>query len=124
MKFDLTDYKTALYQVVVENDKLCTQLADTPLWKNEGVFEATLIINGVTVPAEHIENTLQNLYTQCEEYYKRKYDVSSFDERVEERAKELLREHASDALVKIGTLTEILEDSTKLLQPCWERNSK
>jgi hypothetical protein len=124
MKFNLENHQVALSHVVLKNTDLCLQLADTPLWKENGILEATLIINGVNVPAELIENTMHDLYAQCEDYYKEKYDAKSFDERVEERAIELLKEHADNALERISRLTEILDNPDVLLTSAWERNHK
>jgi hypothetical protein len=124
MKFKLEDHQVALNHVVLEDAKLCMELADTPLWKDQGIFEATLFINGLSVPAELIETTLQNLYSRCEEFYKEKYDVNNFDERVEARAVELLKTHADNALDKINRLTEILGEPDVQLTPYWERKFK
>ena len=124
MKFKLEDHQVALNHVVLEDAKLCMELADTPLWKDQGIFEATLFINGLSVPAELIETTLQNLYSRCEEFYKEKYDVNNFDERVEARAVELLKTHADNVLDKINRLTEILGEPDVLLTPYWERKFK
>lgn len=123
MKFNL-DHKVALSHLVLQNTDLAIQLADTPLWLNQGVLEATLQINGVDVPAELIEQTMQELYTRCEKYFKEKYDSAKFDQRVEERAQEILKDHADNALERMYKLINVLESPDVLLTPSWERNSK
>lgn len=124
MKFNLENHQVALRHVVLQDEDLAMEIADTALWKEQGIFEAKLIINGVEIPAEVIEDTLQKLYSHCERFYEEKYDVSNFDDRVEERAKELLQEHADNALDRINRLAELLNDPSMLLVPHWERKSK
>lgn len=124
MKFNLDNHKVALSHLVLQNTELAMQLADTPLWLNQGVLEATLQINGVDVSAELIEQTMQELYSRCEEFFKEKYESTKFDQRVEERAQELLKEHADNALERMYKLINVLESPDVLLTPSWERNSK
>lgn len=124
MKFNLDNHKVALSHLVLQNTELAIQLADTPLWLNQGVLEATLQINGVDVPAELIEQTMQELYARCEDHFDEKYDSAKFDQRVEERAQELLKEHADNALERMYKLINVLESPDMLLTPSWERNSK
>ena len=55
MKFNIDNHKVALSHLVLQNTDLVLQLAETPLWKDEGVLVATLQINGVSVRPELIE---------------------------------------------------------------------
>lgn len=121
MKFNLEDHTVALSHVLLNNREHAIKVSDTSLWKEYGVLEAKLTINGVEFPSELIENVLQDLYSRCEEFYKEKYDAKNFDDRVEERAKELLKEHADNAFEKISNLLEVLSDPSVLLTPHWER---
>lgn len=122
MKFDLEDHTVALSHVLLENKEYAFKVSDTSLWKDNGVLEAKLTINGIDFPAELIEEVLQGLYSRCENFYKEKYNVNNFDDRVEERAKELLKEQADNAYERMGKLIEILDNPEVLLKPHWERN--
>ena len=83
-----------------------------------------MTVNGVEIPAQMMEDWLQFQFESLCKKAKEQYDPENFDKRVEERAKELLKEHADNALEKLEQLQNILYNSEDLLTPHWERKNK
>lgn len=97
------------------------KVAITPNWKDSELLEATLQINGVDVPAEVMESFMKDIWNKACKQYSEKYNAVNIDNLVEERAQQLLKDHADDALTKIGELTDTLNGYDNLLTPHWER---
>ena len=66
MKFEMNN-KTMLEHVMLQSVECCMKIAETPLWKDTGVLEACLTINGVAVPAESLEKVLLMCWEQANE---------------------------------------------------------
>ncbi len=123
MKFDLRNTKTIMVHLMLGDRDLCTKISETPLW-TEAVderLEATLQINGIEVPAQVMEDFMKSLWKSACDEAKLKYDGDSFDNRVEEKARQLLKEHSGNALDKLATLTGQLNDIEETITPHWER---
>lgn len=121
MKFGLTDKNKFMTHLLLEDKNLTTEVAVTPLWTEDMVLEATLQINGVDVPAEYLESFMKGLWAHAEEQLREKYNADSFDRKVEEKAEQLLKDHAGNALTQLQDLTEKLESIGEVLTPHWER---
>jgi hypothetical protein len=122
MQFTLDQDQLALNHITLENRDKAVEIASTELWKTREILEACLTINGVEIPAQIVEDWLQSQFEVLCKKAKENYDPENFDKRVEEKAKELLKLHADNALEKIYELQSRLEDVDSLLTPYWERN--
>ncbi|MCP4988858.1 MAG: hypothetical protein GY928_23235 [Colwellia sp.] len=121
MKFDLRNNRTMMSHLMLSDRDLCMKIRDTPLWTDGGTLEATLQINGIEVPAQVIEDFMKSLWERSCKEAKLKYDGDSFEDRVEAKARQLLKEHSGKALDKLATLTEQLNEIEETITPHWER---
>ena len=121
MKFNLEGCGKFMSHLLLESNDLAGQVSKTSLWVEDGVLEATLQINGVEVPAEHLESFMKGLWEHAENQLRKKYKTEDFDRRVEEKAKQLLKDHADNALEELYDLTNKLENIGDVLTPHWER---
>lgn len=121
MKVTINDPEQLLSHVLYCNTDLATTIADTEQWKKEGLIEATLCFNGKEVSAQVLEDALSRFVEIIEDDVKNKYDTDNIEKHIEDRARQLLREHADDALTHLGSLMHKLEDCDELLKPHWER---
>lgn len=121
MNINIDDCSQILSHVLLEDHDLVDKITQSPEWKATTAIKAELMFNGVMVSAESFEKTLQGLFDQVETYLREKYDAANLDKLVEERAQQLLKEHADNALDKLYNLTRILEESEDLIVPHWER---
>ena len=121
MKFNLKDCKVFMSHLMLESEELSTKVAETTLWTEDGILEATLQINGVEVPAEHLEKFMKGLWGHAETQLRKKYNADQFDDRVEEKAKQLLEEHADNALEQLCDLQNKLDEVGNVLTPHWVR---
>ena len=94
MKFNLRNPEVIFSRLVLQDCKAAEDIAATEQWTENGILEAEVKVNGVLIPAEIFEKWMQKQYKSMEENFKERYDTANFDGRVEERAKELLKEHA------------------------------
>ncbi len=126
MKFDLEDCSVFMSHLLLEDATLSEEVSKTPLWKDTKTLEATLQINGVEVPASHLEAFMKSLWKRHEEsvesgHKELKRKQEDFDNQVELRAKEILREHADDAVNKLVDLQNSLHNIEDTIKPYWER---
>ena len=121
MKFDLENKRKFMSHLLLEDLKLCDKVANTSLWEEGEVLEAKLQINGVDVPAEHLESFMKGLWDNANEQLRDKYDVDGFEQRVDNKAKQLLKDHAESALDQLHELTDKLNNIGDVLKPHWER---
>jgi hypothetical protein len=121
MKIDIENPNRLLSLFLLENVDIVNSVAETKELKDNGRIIATVKMNGVEVPAEVMENVLQNLINQVEEHYREQYNADAFDKRVEDRAEQILKEHADNVLEKLYSLSTKLEESDSLIKPYWKR---
>ena len=123
MKVDIENPNQLLSHILLRESEIVSLIADTDKWKNEGVIEARVSFNGIDTDGQLLEDVLQKLFKQVENHYSEQYDADQFDQRVEEKAKALLKEHADNALEKIRELSDQLENIEYTITPHWERSS-
>lgn len=121
MQIDIKNPKQILSQFLIKNHHILDTVGSTEDWKKDGKLTAKVLINNIEVDAESFESTLQGLFERVKKHYADKYDADNLDNLVEERAKELLKQHADNALETLYNLTRTLEESEELLVPHWER---
>lgn len=121
MLVDIHNPQQALSHVVLANTELAKALSETELWKQEAKLEAKLTVNGLEIPVQLLEDVMQDLYKRATAEIEDKYGKPDIDAMVEEKAEQLLKEHADNALEKINNLVELLEAPIDLLKPYWER---
>lgn len=121
MNVNITDPSQILSHVVLKNTNVVEEVAETPEWKKLGEIQGTLTFNGVEVSAQVLEDALKHVFSRIETYYAEEYDADAFDARVEEKAKELLKEHAGNPLQQLHELVGRLEGIDDVLVPHWER---
>ena len=121
MKINIGNPNQLLSHVLLGDTEITTLVANTDKWNNEGVIEARVSFNGVDADGQLLEDALQKLFKQVEDHYSEQYDADQFDQRVEEKAKALLKEHADNALEKIMKLSDQLENIEDTITPHWER---
>ena len=124
MKVNIDDIQQAISHLFLNDAKVCELVVDTKEWTEDGIIDCQVSFNGVKVDGSVLENTLQHFVDTIEKHFKEKYDSDRLDVVIEERAKELLKEHADNALEKLYDLTRKLEESDDLLVPHWDRNKK
>lgn len=121
MEVSIRDAQQVMSHIVLGDSDLATSVASTSMWDDEGKLVATLAMNGVQVSAQILEDVLQKLIAQVEDNIKDEYKVPDIDAMVEEKAKELIKEQADNALCKLYKLADSLEQHENLLTPHWER---
>jgi hypothetical protein len=117
MKFTL-NHKTILEHVVLNNREIATQIAETPQWKEGGVLEASLIINGIDVPAKELEKVLKQMWDQCKVDSGKK----AFEEKVREKAEESLCEKKDSVYNTLLDLQNKIESMESDIKYPWELN--
>lgn len=122
MEINIENPKQLLSHFLLADIGVAEKVRKTEPFQDQRTITATVQMNGVEVPAEVFEKVLNNLLDQVKVHYREQYDADAFDRRVEDRAKQILKEHADNALDKIHNLSMVLEDSENLLTPYWERN--
>lgn len=122
MKVDISNPQQIMSHILLCNTALVDKVVSTKEWTELDKLTGELTVNGVTVSAQVLEDALQTIFYQIEEHFKEKYDVDKFDEHVEQKAKQLLKEHANDALNVLSDLSDKLHEAEDLLVPHWERN--
>lgn len=121
MKFNLQDDQVIFSHLVLQDCACAEAVAETKKWTDERTLEAEVKVNGVVIPAEVFEKWMHDQYEMMEESFKERYDTANFDNRVEERAKELLKEHADGCLDVMYSLQQKLEEADSMLKMSWER---
>jgi len=122
MNINIDDPKQILSHVLLSSG-ICTLVADTPEWKDDKVLDVEVLVNGISIPAEDFENTLKSLIDQVETSVRNKYDADNIDKEIEDRANEILKTHANNALESLHELQQKLENVEDLLVPHWERKN-
>lgn len=117
MKINIDDNSQLLSHVLLADKNVCEVVADTENWINNGNIICTVQFNGVECPAEVLENVLQNFI----KYIEKQVDYDKFEQKVEERAKEIIQEHADNVIDKMQDLLVKLQESDDLIKPHWER---
>lgn len=92
----------------------------TPQWKDEGILEATLQINGVDIPAEVMESFMKSLWERAKSHYEEQTNADEFKSKVENRAKELLSDSCGGILSVLNDLQNKLSDVDNLIKYNWE----
>ena len=123
MKFKFEDESAFMNHLLLESRGLATSVSKTKLWTESETLEATLQINGVDVPAEHLESFMKSLWDRAVEQLRTRYKADDFDRQVEEKAKQLLKSHADNALDKLYDLTSKLEGIEDTIKPYRERDN-
>lgn len=123
MKININDPSQMLSHVLLGDLDVCKAVRDTKEYKADKTITPTVFMNGIEVPAESLEKALKSLFNQVESHYKEHYQADAFDAKVEEKAVQLLKEHADNAIEKMHNLMMTLEDSESLLTPHWERKA-
>lgn len=121
MQIDINNPNQILSHFLLKNCSICEEVSNSPEWKDGKLLTASVFVNGIEIPAQDFEDTLQELFEQVENNIKAKYDVPAIDEMVEGRARSLLREHASNALEKLQEFSDTLEQVELSIKPHWER---
>lgn len=114
MKFNLENPNVIFSHLVLQDHKAASAVAETEQWVEDEVLEAEVKINGVIIPAEIFEKWMQDQYTIMEEEFKVRYDSEKFDARVEEKARELLNEHAEGVMDAMRVLQDNLKYNHRL----------
>ena len=115
------DRNLLLTYLILQDDETAMRIAQTERWAEEEVIDVTVQFNGVEMPAEYLEEALKKWVKHIEAETAEFVDKDKFEERVEERAKQLLKDHANDALEKIRALEDKLTEVEDVLTPHWER---
>lgn len=121
MKINVDDPSQLLSHVLLGSREVCTAVRDSKEYKADKTIAATVLMNGVEVPAEILEAALKKLMDQVESHCREHYQADAFDAKVEEKANQLLQEHADNAIEKMQNLMMTLEDAESFLTPHWER---
>lgn len=126
MKFNLEDCSVFMSHLLLEDANLAETVSHTLPWLDDQTLEATLQINGVEVPASHLEEFMKSLWKRHEEsvesgHKELKRKQEDFDNQVELRAKEVLREHADDTISKLVDMQNSLHNIEDTIKPYWER---
>ena len=124
MIIDIDNSQQILSHVLLGDIELAGKVAKTDAWKELEKIKGELTFNGVTVSSQCLEDALQKLFKQVEENIKEKYDADKFDERVEERARQILKDHADNVLDKIEGIADSLREIDDVIVPYWERSAK
>lgn len=127
MKFNLNDCSIFMSHLLLEDATLADKVSHTKPWLDNQTLEATLQINGVEVPASHIEDFMKSLWKRHEESVESGYKIlktkqDDFNNQVELKAKEILRDHADDAISKLVDMQNSLHNIEDTITPHWERN--
>jgi len=117
MKIDIENPTQFLSHLLLQNSDVAKDVARSGNWQNGGEITCTVQFNGVQVPAE----TLEELLARFMRHVEKQVDLDSFNEKVEERAKQILSEHADNALEKIQWLTDMVDSPDMYIKPEWER---
>ena len=124
MNINFDDPSQMLSHVLLDNQDVARAVTKTAQWKTEGTVTPKVLMNGVEVPAEVMEGVLKKLFDQVEAHYREHYQADAFDAKVEEKACQLLKDHADNAIGKMQDLMMTLEESESLLTPYWERKNE
>lgn len=111
----------ALTHILLKDKETASLVANTPQWKETETIKVTVQFNGVEAPPEALEKTLHHFSEIHYKQAKEKYNGVNIDKMVEEKALQLIKEQADNALDKIYELSRVLENSEDLLKPYWER---
>lgn len=121
MKFDLlNDYNKIISHIVLHDIDLATEVSNTETWKNNRETVAKITVNGIEVPFEKIEEYFHDVAKRMHEDAKEKY--SDVEKEVQRRLEKRLEEEVEPILQKLYDVREVLESSSDLLKPYWERN--
>lgn len=69
-----------------------------------------------------LEDFFIEMTDKYEKVLKEKYDVANIDKLVNERALEIIKEHADNLIEKLDNIRNVLDDPTNILTPFWDRN--
>jgi spore coat polysaccharide biosynthesis protein SpsF (cytidylyltransferase family) len=121
MKIDINNPSQLLSHLLLEDVDLVMVVSETSKWKEDGIIEATCQFNGVDVTADVLEKVLQNFVKQIEDHCREKYDANNIDKLVEERANEIIKNHADRVLEKLTAIEYVLSDPHNIITPHWGR---
>ena len=117
MKVDIDNPDQMLSRILLEDIDVVTRVANTEQW-GKGIIEATVLFNGVEVPAEILEKVLHSLVKQVEDSLREKYDADRFDERVKEACEEKLQ-GAARAVIDAAYL--FTDNAESIVYKLWEK---
>lgn len=121
---NIEDPSQIMSHILLGSFEICDMVASTKEWKDDKKMNLFVSVNGVEIGGDVFEQELKKLIDRVEESFKVKYDATRLDELIEERAKELLKEHADNALEAIYNLTHRLQEAEDLLVPYWQRKKE
>lgn len=117
MELSLESKKQILTAIMLHSATVAKKVATQPKWIVDGKLNATCFINDVEIPAETIEDYFEDVFDRIEKHHREKYDADNLDNLIEEKAKQLLREHADTALEQLSDLQHKLENIEDVLTP-------
>ena len=121
MNFNLEDSKVFMSHILLSDKQVAYAVSDTSLWINDKKLTAKLEVNGVEVPAGVLEEFIKGLWGNLKTQFEREYKTKTIDQKVEEKALELLKERGDDVMDKLTNLINVLSDPENLITPHWER---
>lgn len=121
MNFNLEDSKVFMSHILLSDEQVASAVSDTSLWINDKKLTAKLEVNGVEVPAEVLEEFIKGLWGNLKTQFEREYKTKTIDQKVEEKALELLKERGDNVMDKLTNLINVLSDPENLVTPYWER---
>ncbi len=122
MKLNIDDVNQLISHIFLNDETVCTTVSTTKEWLEDGVINCEVIFNGIKVDGSVLESTLQHFVKVIEDEFKEKYDTTRLDDIIENKAKELLKQYADNALDKLQDLQRKLEEVDELLIPHWQRD--
>ena len=127
MKVNIENKDQYLAGIMLHNEEFCNKVTESDEWKgtkNPREIEARLTICGIEVDAQLVEDFFNEVSENYSNHLRIKYNADNIDKLVEERAEELLKERADNVLEKLYNLQRTLEESSNIITPYWERESK
>lgn len=120
---NINDKNSLLTLLFMSTDSVVDGVCDTNNWLKDGIIQCKVSFNGVEVPAEEFEKVLDEWVKSIESHFNEKYDAQNFDNRVEERANQIIKQHADGILESMANLQHVLSESEDLITPYWKRES-
>ena len=116
MEFTL-ESKDLFSHLVLNNEYIATEVANTPEWKDEEKLVARLTVNGLEVPAEELDKLLNLMWEQAQHMA----GVTEKADALKERAEQLLQDKANSIRETLNDLENRLQDIDQLLPYNWEK---
>ncbi|AUR84682.1 coil containing protein [Vibrio phage 1.063.O._10N.261.45.C7] len=111
-----------LSHLVLGDHETAMKIAETELWNDgDGVLEMDIKVNGITLDTEVFRKVMENMWQQARKQAADEVDESQYRDRVEAKAKEILKNQSDNVLEALHDLQGKITYTDNLIKFEWEK---